>query len=399
MTRRPRHGEHGGRQRPKAAKALFMITTAVAACLGAAACGGARDRTGTDVTLVIAVTAVATEQRPTLTTTAKAEVAAALGTDRGRLRIVIGGAERARVLEDGDMRLRRGTQVEHDAARRAELTRQEVLRIGSVLGDADSAAAELDLVGLLDAVARVPGPATAVVISSGLRTSGPLAVAALGWDRIGAAEVVDQAARDGLVPDLRGKRVVLSGLGEVRRPQEPLPAPLRDRLAAMWTRFCQAGGGDCSVDTEPLAGGEPRSTTPVPTVAIPQLPAITAPAVAAGPVELPSDILFGPDSAALLPEADPLLAGFAAALPAGARVHLLGRTASVGAPDSARALSLGCARAVGDALAAHGVPAAALTVEGLGFDAPLVPDRDPGGALIPAAAQRNRSVSLIVTRQ
>ncbi|GAA2962835.1 hypothetical protein GCM10010483_02440 [Actinokineospora diospyrosa] len=371
-----------------------MITAIGAAAVG---CGTGAEQPGGATTLVLAATAVATEQRPTLTSTARAAVASALGTDRARLRIVISGADRPRVLEDGELRLRRGARVEHDTARRAELTSGEVRRIESVLAEAASQAPRLDLAGLLDVIARTPGPGTAVVISSGLQTSGPLAIAALGWDRVGSAEVVDQAKRDGLVPDLSGKRVVLSGIGEVNRPQEALPPPLRDRLAQMWLRFCQAGGGDCSIDSEPVVGGEPKSTTPVPTVPVPQLPAITTPA-AASPVELPSDILFGPDSADLLPEAEPLLAQVAKALPAGSQVHLIGRTASVGPPESARALSSRRASAVRDGLTAQGVPALSLSVEGLGYDRPLVADRDAAGALIPAAAQRNRSVELVVAR-
>ncbi|MBM7769929.1 outer membrane protein OmpA-like peptidoglycan-associated protein [Actinokineospora baliensis] len=394
MTRRQQHGRATGGPGPKAAKALIMITAIGAASVG---CGTATGPEPRGPTLVLAATAVATEQRPALTSAARAEVAAALGTDRARLRIVISGPDRARVLEDGDLRLRRGTQVEHDTARRAELTRQEVLRIDSVLGAAAGQAPQLDLAGLLDVIARTPGPGTAVVISSGVQTAGPLAIAALGWDRVGSDEVVEQAKRDGLVPDLRGKRVVLSGIGEVHQPQEALPPPLRDRLARMWLRFCQAGGGDCTLDGEPLVGGEPRSTAAVPTVPVPHPPVLTAQA-AAGPVELPSDILFWPDSADLLPDADPLLAQVAKALPAGSRIRLIGRTASVGPAESARALSLRRAGAVRDGLTARGVPAPSLSVEGLGYDRPLVADRDAAGAFIPAAAQRNRSVELVVTR-
>ncbi|WP_026426005.1 OmpA family protein [Actinokineospora inagensis] len=375
---------------------LFLIMSTGAVALGGTGCGGATGSTGTATTLVIAATAVSTEQRPTLTAAARQRLAAALATDNARLRIVIGGPDRPQVVEDSDLRLLRGTQIEHDSARRAQLTSEDTDRVGSVLAAADSRADQLDLVGLLDAVARTPGQVTAVVISSGLQTTGPLAIGALGWDRVGSPQVIDQAKQDGLVPDLRGKTVVLSGIGEVNRPQEPLPPPLRTRLTQLWLRYCQAGGGDCTVDNEPVVGGAPTSTTPVPTVPVPQPPAITAPAAAAGPVVLPSDILFGPDSAALLPEADPLLAQAAAALPPGSRVQLVGRTASIGPPDTARTLSLHRAEAVRDALVVHGFPASALSVVGLGYDQPLVADRDTAGNLIPAAAQRNRSVSVVV---
>ncbi|WP_018686403.1 OmpA family protein [Actinokineospora enzanensis] len=345
--------------------------------------------------LVIAATAVANEQRPSLTTAARHEIETALATDTARLRVVVTSPQRPTVIEDGDLRLRRGTQIEHDPTRRAELTTREVTRVGGVLGDAASQAPQLDLLGLLDYVARTPGKVTAVLISSGVQTTGPLALDRLGWDQVGTDAVIEQAQRDGLVPDLHGKRVVFTGLGEVDPPQETLPAPLRARLVQLWLKLCRAGGGDCVQDDEPVPGGTPKSTTPVPVVPVPHLPEITAPA-AATPVELPSDILFGPDSAALLPDAAPVLDRLAAGFPRSAHAHLVGRTASVGPADTSRTLSLQRAEAVRDALVARGIPAAALTVEGVGYDRPLIADRDAAGNLIPAAAQRNRSVALTI---
>ncbi len=366
--------------------AVALVAVALTGC-GAPGAGGEGE------VLVIAATAVANEPRPVLTSRGRQEVEAALATDRARLRVVLGGVERATVVRESDLRLLRGNQVEHDQGRRRELSGAEVDRIAEVIGSAASNAPGLDLLGVLDHVGRTPGRATAVVISSGLQTTGALAVPRLGWDQVGSAAVVEQAKRDRLVPDLRGKRVVFTGLGEVSSPQEALPAPLRERLVALWLGICRAGGGDCSIDTDPLVGGAPLSTEPVPTVPVPQPPPI--PVGSRAPIELPSDTLFDPDSTALRPDAEALMRRVAAAL-GGRGANLVGHTASVGPADTARALSLRRAEAVRDALVALGVPATALTVTGVGFDQPLAPDRDGAGDLVPAAAQRNRTVSVTI---
>ncbi|GLZ42427.1 OmpA family protein [Actinokineospora sp. NBRC 105648] len=372
---------------------ILLGAVLVGAAVLASGCGAAPAADAGE-TLVIAVTAVANEPAPTLTTAARTAVQDALNTDHARLRVVVSGMERPTVVADEDLRLLRGSQVENDAARRAELTARRMSQVAEVVGGAAGQVPNLDLFTLLDHVARTPGRVTAVVISSGVQTTGPLALARLGWDQVGTAQVVAQAEHEGLVPDLRGKRVVFSSLGEVRQPQEVLPPPLRERLARMWLGICEAGGGDCSVDREPVTGGPPHSSTPVPTVPVPHAPALTAPAAA--PVELPSDILFGPDSADLLPDAEPLLRQVVQALPPGAHLRLEGRTASVGPADTARDLSLRRAEAVRDSLVLQGIPANTITTTGLGFDRPLAPDRDTTGNLIPTAAQRNRTVTLAV---
>lgn len=370
--------------------AIKRITTLALAAALTAGCA-ATEAGASETTLLIAMTAVANEPRPALTALARQELSAAIDSDRATLRVVLGGAERPVVVEQRDLRLRRGTQIEHDPGRRADLARRELEAVAGVLSNGASNSAHLDLLTLLDHIARTPGKVTAVVISSGLQTTGPLAVDRLDWDHVGADSVTDQARSLGLIPDLRGKRVVFAGLGEVARPQDTLSAPLRARLIDMWLKLCRAGGGDCVSDSDPAVGGPPLSTTPVPTVPVPQPPAIP---VEPRAVNLPSDILFGPDSATLLAGAEPLLAQLAAAISPTARVSLVGHTASVGPAESARALSKRRAEAVRDGLVRLGVPAAAITVDGVGYDQPLVADRDAAGALIPAAAQQNRTVTV-----
>ena len=260
----------------------------------------------------------------------------------------------------------------------------------------------IDVLGLLGQVARVPDPITAVVVTSGLQSVGSLAVGTIGWDLVGSDAVVERAAAEQLLPDLTGKTVVFSGLGDVVPPQERLPERLRSRLATMWLAVCtRAGAAACRIDAETAAGsGSPVSTVAGPTVSVPPDPVLSVPSEVAGPptvTELPGDVLFEPDAAALLPEAVSFLRSVATRVPAGATIELTGRTATVGSAESSRAFSLERARACRDALVEAGVPAERITAVGLGHDRQLVPDLDPSGRLIPAAAARNRSVTMSIT--
>jgi len=365
---------------------------------GALVVGCAPEAAGDDDVLVLAMTAGANEPAPALTARARQEITAALQGDHASLRVVVAGDQRPRVVEEGQLRLRRGAQVEHDGARRAALTRQEVERVGALLAGTGSGASQSDPLALLDHIGRTPGRVTGVLLSSGLQTTGPLATAVLGWDRVGAGATVEHARSLGLVPDLTGKRVVFSGIGDTEAPQRPLPPQLRNRLVDFWTGLCRAGGAvECAVDPDPVTGGRPVSTTPVPTVPVPEPPVVSEPVPQARPIALSSDVLFGPDSAVLLEPAGPVLRGLAANLPAGAGITLTGHTASVGPADTARRLSLARATAVRDALVGLGVPGSAVTALGVGFDEPIAVDRGPDGALDPVAAQRNRAVVVVVT--
>ena len=156
---------------------------------------------------------------------------------------------------------------------------------------------------------------------------------------------------------------------------------------------------DCRVDVEKAGSDVPVSTVAAPTTAVPDDPRLDLPVVAERPTttELPADVLFEPNSATLLPDARALLAGVAAELPAGARVDLVGRTATFGTAESSRAFSRERALACRDALVAAGVPDGRITVAGVGFDQPLVLDLDAAGRLVPAAAARNRTVSMTIT--
>jgi outer membrane protein OmpA-like peptidoglycan-associated protein len=364
-----------------------------------AGCGAAP--AGDDpATLVVAVSASANERQPGVTGGLRDLVATAAGREPATLELLVDrerGPERVSTL---DLVPRRGQQVERDSGRRAELLDAAVADLDGRLAATAGDGGRIDVLGLLGAVARVPGAATAVVVSSGLQTEGPLAITALGWDLVGSDAVLDQAVAAELLPDLAGKTVVFSGIGDVAGPQERLPDRLRSRLVRMWTGLCErAGAVACLVDSEITGASTPVSTVPVPVTPIPGDPVLALPTVAEQPAvtELPADVLFEPNSVRLLPDAAVLLGSVADRVGPGARIDLVGRTATFGSAESSRVFSLQRAEACRDALVAAGVSAERMTVTGLGFDQPLVRDVDAAGRLIPEAARRNRTVTMTIT--
>jgi outer membrane protein OmpA-like peptidoglycan-associated protein len=369
----------------------------VAAAVG---CGGPTPESDIPIRVVVATSGSAVERQPGETTQLGQLLARAGEGNDATLDLMVDRPAGPEPVATVDLVPRRGQDVEHNDERRAVLEgriRDDVAaRLAGVAGDSG----RIDVLGLLGQVARTPGPATAVLISSGLQTTGPLAINAIGWDMVGSDAVLDQAVQQELLPDLTGKTVVFQGLGDVAGAQERLPERLRSRLIRMWVGLCQrAGATDCRVDTEVAGSATPVSTVPALLTEVPGDPQLALPAAADEPAvtELPADVLFEPNSAQLLPGATALLQKAAAELPATAHVDLVGRTATFGTAESSRAFSLDRARACRDALVAAGVPAERISTAGLGFDQPLVPDVDAGGRLIPDAARRNRTVTMTIT--
>lgn len=300
------------------------------------------------------------------------------------------------VREQGgaELTVLRGNDTEADPVRRAEGFEEKVAAIDSVLASTSSTSTTLDLLtGLNDAAARAE-KSTIVLMSSGLQTTGLLDFSRLGWEADPEA-AVDRVEQQGFLPDLRGKEVYFSGLGDTTGSQTPLPAPMRSAVEVLWSTLCERAEADsCTVlggaeRAEPAAGREAMVTVPVPVFELPPL--------ADGPGQtvwsLDSEALFAPDSAVLLPAARSALTEAAGAVVArGATVAVVGRTWRVGPAEGARALSRDRAGAVADFLVGAGVPASSITsVRGVGYDDPVpaAPGRDE--------ASSNRSVTLTVT--
>jgi OOP family OmpA-OmpF porin len=297
-------------------------------------------------------------------------------------------------------------EVDTDPARLAEGYAENMKPVREALARAASTQPVLDLLSLLAVMARTPGPATLLVYSSGLQTTGLLDLR--GWgSELDVVATVDRLPLDQL-PDLTGKRVVFIGLGQVAGPQHRLTEKMRTDVRDLWLRVCRTAGGDCDPTVLPSTGGPPRSTVAVPTIPVPSLGPVTM----WGDLDtgqetrilLPNGVFFRKNTAEFLPGAEQTLLGMvhyflpdATSVPV--RATVVGHTATHGSRETSITLSVQRAHRVVDTLVSAGVdPTVFTSVEGVGFDRPLVPDLDGNGLLVPEAAEQNRTVELTVTR-
>ncbi|HKR48469.1 MAG TPA: OmpA family protein [Pseudonocardiaceae bacterium] len=263
---------------------------------------------------------------------------------------------------------------------------------------------EVDLLAALDLAARsvtdAAGPKTIVVIDSGLQTTGALRF----QDSDGALlnanpdEIVELLRRTQQLPDLSGTRVVFTGLGDTAAPQQPLPAPARAVLVALWTKIVESAGGKAEVKQAPLPstrtidGLPPVTVVPVAARSIGPLPSVT--------VLRDGTVGFVPDQAVFRDpaQARAVLADYAREITNGRRALLTGTTASAGTSEYRLRLSQQRADAVRDLLVGLGAPADRISTRGLGSDFPgYVPDHDPQGNLNPIPAAQNRQVIIELT--
>ena len=156
------------------------------------------------------------------------------------------------------------------------------------------------------AIKATPPPATLIVISSGLSTSGGLDLRQVGWDA-SPSSVAAQLKAHGLLPDLAGYQVVFSGLGDTAGRQHALPLPQQTTLASYWLAICQeSGAASCRVDDTDRPEPPSRSTIPVPLVPVPVVTSVTGPGNSTI-TSLPDTLLFPFDSSTLIPSADTIL--------------------------------------------------------------------------------------------
>ncbi|MGH3781059.1 MAG: OmpA family protein [Pseudonocardiaceae bacterium] len=277
--------------------------------------------------------------------------------------------------------------------------RDQVKRLKSLIDNTRAGHPEVNLLAAIDLAARsvsdAAGPKTIVVIDSGLQTTGALRFQDQDGALLNASpdEVIEQLRRTQQLPNLTGMRVVFTGLGDTAPPQQPLPAPARTGLVALWTKIVESAGGNADVKQAPLPGTRPRDGLPPVTIvpvaerSIGPLPSVT--------VLRDGTVGFVPDQAVLKDPAAAraVLADYAKAIKNGRRALLTGTTASDGTPEYRRQLSEKRADAVRDLLVDLGAPADRISIRGLGSDFPgYVPDRDAQGNLDPIPAAQNRQV-------
>jgi outer membrane protein OmpA-like peptidoglycan-associated protein len=222
----------------------------------------------------------------------------------------------------------------------------------------EAAQGPFDLLATLAATIKAaPAPATLIVISSGLSTSGGFDLRQVGWDASPSSVAAQLKAR-GLLPDLAGYQVLFSGLGDTADRQRPLPLPQQTTLARYWEAICQASGAaSCSMDNTGRPEPPSHSTIPVPLVPVPVVTSVTGPRH--NTITLPDTLLFPYGSSTLVPSADAILRPIAQRARS---QHQLVSITGYASPDGGShaynlALSARRANAVRDRLLALGLPA------------------------------------------
>ena len=246
-------------------------------------------------------------------------------------------------------------QVEYGPDR-GQLLTQNVNRVQRLLSRL-AASGPFDLLAWIAQAVRVTrSPATLLVLSSGLSTSGGFDLRQAGWGADPHAIAV-QLRRRGLLPSLAGWHVVFSGLGQTAGRQPSLPLPQRTELTAYWMAICrEAGAASCAVDPVTRPDPPTHSTTPVPVVPVPRVTSVRGPH--GQRTTVPADEFFAFNSARLLPGASIIL-GPIARLARSQRltVSITGYASPDGGTGAYNlALSLARARAVRARLIALGVP-------------------------------------------
>ena len=206
-------------------------------------------------------------------------------------------------------------QVEY-GPRRPQLLAQNLSRIESQIST-EAATGPFDLLNTMLEASRVTSPpATMLLLTSGVTTSGGFDLRKVGWAEPPASAAATLEQR-GLLPDLAGWTVIFSGLGEAAGRQPALPLPQQTTLASYWLGICHAAGAAaCRVDDSPRPVRSSHSTVPVPIVPVPAVQSINGPHGQQQSI-VPADLLFAFDSATLLPGANGYLAPIVARASAG----------------------------------------------------------------------------------
>jgi outer membrane protein OmpA-like peptidoglycan-associated protein len=354
------------RRRTAAGRTLLLAagTCALTTLLGS--CGKAPDNT--PVSFVVLASATANEPGPELSTTDLGMLASAARASTQATAYIVNPTTGVATTEPLTPRRPDG-QVDYGPSRDSTLT-QNVRSVQQVVGT-QAATGPFDLLGMIEnAVRAIPTPGTLLVVSSGLSTAGGFDLRQVGWGANPATVAAVLKQRE-LLPDLAGWRVIFSGLGDTYGRQPPLPLPQRTTLTGYWLAICHAADAkQCGTDDLTRPDPAPHSTTPVPVVPIPVVTSVTGPRSSTG-VSVPSDALFGFDSATLLPGSDSVLGPLAAKAKAdGQRISITGYASPDGGSAAYnRSLSQQRAAATAQRLISLGVPAGQIfSVQGLGTD-------------------------------
>ena len=351
LARRRYTARYGSRR----AAALRWVLAAV--LLGAGLAGFTRARThgAAPADFIITATATASEPAPALPADiVQALRSAGLGKTPATAYVVAPGASQPDTISLTP-HLPNG-QVDYGPTRNSTMN----ANISAVQRAVERQAAHdpFDLLATLAAAIKAaPAPATLIVVSSGLSTSGGFDLRQVGWDASPASVAARLKAR-GLLPDLTGYQVLFSGLGDTAGRQRPLALPQQTTLARYWEAICRASGAaSCSMDETDRPEPPSHSTIPVPPVPVPVVTSVTGPRHST--ITLPDTLLFPFGSSTLVPSADTILQPIAQRARS---QHQLVSITGYASPDGGShaynlTLSARRANAVRDRLLALGLPA------------------------------------------
>lgn len=283
----------------------------------------------------------------------------------------------------------------NDERRKREIA-SHVQGITSIVTEMKPKQPEANVLGALSEAGRVtPEGGTIVLMDSGLATTGPLSYQDESMFDVLPGDEAAYLKAQSQLPDLKGRSVVLVGLGSTAEPQAELDNALRGRVVELWKAVVSAAGTAC-VDSVDIASRRKAFDTTVPVAQIP-LPKQEPPPPCGTTVLRDADSVgFVPEKAELRDRgaAESTLQLIVDQVAKGQqKVLLVGNTATVGPEQGARDLSKARTETVKSILVAKGVAADRITTRGDGFSGQYHEnDQGPGGVLLPGPAARNRSV-------
>jgi OmpA-OmpF porin, OOP family len=290
------------------------------------------------------------------------------------------------------------TTANNPASRSQDVSNYLKANVTPILqGEIRAQAPQADVLTALGLAASATGPnGNIILIDSGLQTVAPLAYqqsSSLMMSPPG--DIVAFLKEKGLLPDLKGRHVLLSGFGYTASPQPGLNQAQRNSIINQWKAIVTAGGGCVTADTQPNTAAELSGLPAVSVVTPPPTPTLrnncgTIVLSDAGTVGfVVGKATFRDPSAA-----EATLSQLVGTLKRGTEhITLIGSTSTEGGDAINNPLSLHRAQAVERVLESMGIPASRITAIGDGSHWPgRVPDIGPNGELLPGPAEQDREV-------
>jgi OOP family OmpA-OmpF porin len=214
--------------------------------------------------LAIAVGARANSPAPALPTEVRKLITDAM-TGCGKLTVVrVDGrpSEAGELTFSSAAKTKQNFQIDQDAFLKNVLT---------AVAAAKAQAAEANDLQALSVASGAAGPGgTVVLIDSGVQTTAPLDFRKDNLSSRRPTAVASALNKQGLLPDLTGRKVILSGLGYTASPQTSLDDKNRAFLVDLWREIALASGAkDPSILEEPNTSAATVTSPSVSTVTFP----------------------------------------------------------------------------------------------------------------------------------